>query len=87
MERENKKGGVAEKYEWGDFFVRKLQILAFTPFLSIIRIRISLTWGKKMLFFSKTEWGLINKKKNPQKVTKMTGKDEIYIKLLNFHLF
>ena len=24
--------GVAEKYEWGDFFVRKLQILAFTPF-------------------------------------------------------
>ena len=54
MEQENKKGGgakgVAEKYEWGDFFVRKLQILAFTPFLSIIRIRISLTWGKNVVF-------------------------------------
>ena len=50
--------GVAEKYEWGDFFVRKLQILAFTPFLSIIRIKISLTWGKKCCFSQKLNGAL-----------------------------
>ena len=67
MEREHKRGGgvqeLAEKYERGDFFVRKLQILAFTPFfLALFAFKFPLI-EKKSLFFSKTDPDLINKEK------------------------